>query len=107
MMTKTERVKLKVEEQVWSEDGDGFDYMRASHEYNIDLSKWPQFWIDNEFAAGYVEDIVKAAINGKTQCTESRKYTFHDMEDAYTPLFTEEPDDAFTQVLSIIVYINV
>jgi hypothetical protein len=106
-MAKTERVKLKVEEQVWVEDADGYSCMRASHKFDIDLSKWPQFWIDHDFEAGYVEDIVKAAINGCTRRSESRKYTFHDMEDAYTPLFTEEPDDAFAQVLNITVIINV
>lgn len=98
-MNKTPRIKLKLTEYTWREDDCGREDLHSQFVYEIDLSKWEQFEIDNNFAAGYVDDIINNVLQGRTNLTESRKYTFHDMEDAYTPLFTEDPDSAFDQVI--------
>lgn len=100
------RIKLKLEEQCWAEDADGHEYMKSFNQLSLDLSKWNTFKEKNDFAAGYVEDIINAALAGKTRRHESRKYTFSDMETSYADLYTSEADSVFDKVISMIVTFN-
>lgn len=96
----TPRIKVKLVERPVYIDGDFNENSRGSSTYYIDLSKWDQFVMDNSFVAGYVEDTIKLILQGYCPEQVSRKYSFQDMEEAYTALFTEEPDSAFTQVIN-------
>ena len=69
--------------------------------YRVDYDKFLTWKDENDFKAGYVEHIINEAISGVSYYSTSRKCSFSDCPDWYSPIVTTEPSCKFGTVFSI------
>lgn len=64
----------------------------------VDVSKIEKFAseFETEFAYGYVEHLIKAAMNGSNFTTTSRKYSFGDVSNWYNDLCVDQVPEGKT-----------
>jgi hypothetical protein len=64
-------------------DDDNQEVETGRREFLVNTRLLPAFITENDFAYGYVEELIEHALKGSVWMTTSRKYCFGDLGNAY------------------------